>query len=230
MIDWELPKRELLQRDSPPEGHLYSAPRWFVDSDRFPKDPMVRYREYLSPDSRRSLLAFVKYNEDPSRSAGLVEECWIKAIPVVLCFSTPPRKGSAYWPDILRPRSLEIAESGRLIWRPLLSWPCEGRKGLLAALSKWLAHDDLHLPPPVIRLSFSQSMPLLEIRLLLQDLATSAMPCSFKFFSMAWKDGAGVQAEGWSELLAEIGKVQTMHREKEKIIPLFPEAGSGQRV
>jgi hypothetical protein len=187
MVEWEDGDLDSRHAGLPRERHLISRRLFHPDPCLYPENPLLHYREYLDQESRRTVLAWIEVSKDAARTADLVDDCWMRALPVVLWFSSPPNPASPAWYEAARPRSVSGEKEGRLLWRPLISWRIEGRDEALRGLERWLANGDSRLGPQLLRLEFQPSLDPGGLQEVLAEVGLSSLPCHFKI--LAFPDG-----------------------------------------
>jgi hypothetical protein len=224
MVEWRAPNLQSARRTPLAERQLMSAPVAEMKADRFPRDPLAEYYDFLDSGLRRSVVAFVEYGANPGRSAQLVEQCWVKGIPVIVWFADVPAKDTPFFRQILGGRSIEIPEEGRLRWRPVLSWHCDKMEGFAESFSGWFRREDPLFPPPLVRIAFDDALPLVGAIGVLEDLAKRPPLCRFKLFSFSSRWRKRLDGKKCLDLLDSFCQAPLPSEGAEgKVIDLFPE-------
>jgi len=223
MLEWRMANLDSIREDPLPKQHLASVVSPRGSSARFPSDPLVRCYDYVDHNQRKYCVAYVKCGENPVRSAQLVDQCWVRGIPVILWFSEAPDRRSPFWVQILSSRSIERPAEGRLRWQPVLSWTCDRPVGFVRALSRWFRLDEPIFPPPLVRVAFAENLRTCEACDVVEGLASSAPLCRFKIFSLPFKWRKGFDVARWGKLLDSFYEDPSTCRDRQsQIIDLFP--------
>ena len=229
MVEWRAPSLGGARKNPLADRQLMSTPVAEVKTDRFPKDPLVGYRDFLDSNLRRSVVAFVEYGENPGRSAQLVEQCWVKGIPVVLWFADVPEKDPPFFRQVLGGRSIEMPGEGHLRLRPVLSWHCNKPEGFAESFSNWFRREDPLFPPPLVRIDFDDALPLTGAIGVLEDLSKQPPLCRFKLFSFSSRWRKRLDRNKCLDLLDSFCQAPLPSgNAEEKVIDLFPEGRAGR--
>ncbi len=218
VVEWRFSERA--ETDPPPAGHIYSFPALGTRGDRFPRNELIHYREYHDFHGRFSVMAFLRCGEDAGPCANLVEECWEKAIPVVVWFERPPRKGWSQYREVMRPRSIESVECGRLVWRPILAWNCESERQGGSSLMAWLNRQDPLFQPPIVRFAFGEQLTPQGAGQVLRRFRSTPLPCWFKIFSLPWRGRETLRELGWETYLDDLARLQRDMQRRDQVITL----------
>jgi hypothetical protein len=120
-------------------------------------------------------------------------------------------------------RSIETPSDGRLVWRPMLSWMCQGEPEFPCEFRRWFREREPMFPPPLVRIEFTERVSIPRAVHLLEELIESAPPCRLKLFSFAHRHRRKFDASAWKETLLafEEKSATTPQPERENIIELF---------
>lgn len=218
VVEWRFEEHSKL--DPPPTGHVYSFPARATRGERFPRNDLIQYREYHDFHGRHSVVAFLQCGEDAKSCANLVEECWERALPVVVWLERPPRRGWAEYREVMRPRSIESVECGRLVWRPILAWNCESERQGGAALTAWLNRQDPLFQPPIVRFAFGDAFSARAAEQILRRFHANPPPCWFKIFSLQWRGADQLRNLAWGHYLDDLARSQQDRQRRDQVIPL----------
>jgi len=227
MVEWRFQGDPDSSEGLPSEGHLFAYPSKSIPSQPYPSDPLVHYVDFLDSSGKHTTLARLEFDGGSQRCAELVELFWSLGLPVILEMKSPVPVARPIWFEIFRIRAIELPESGRLGWQPLVSWTIGNDFVTLEpGLQSWLAWTNANLPPPLLRLDFSKGAGLSPVRHALEALRETTFPYWLRLVSMDSGDRQPGQSQEWTHLLEEQTYDQTELLETKKVINLFPASGS----
>lgn len=220
MVEWLCDGEDPLELYPDHPDQLCSRERNLEGAVRIPNDSLVGHRDFIDFHQRRSIVALIEFGASPARCASLVESSWKNGSPAIVWFSRKPSANCPHWREVCRPRSIETPESGRLVWRPLLSWRPRPEQGQANRLCRWIEEEFVQVSPPPIRIEFPPDIPYIRLREEIEEIAKNPPPCWLKILAIPSSRRAVFSPSEWTVLLDALCRHQKSREGGGNVIPL----------